>query len=198
MWRCIAPGSLAWRIFGGVLKQRAECWAMKKCTQQVVLGWSELSCFLHSSSFFVGSKIGKLEYLCLDYAFMAVSCVSRGIDFHCTHHIAGNSMLTPREGRRPKRQFQMQHTSPDILSSTWATKGQAVHFFHFMKEILASLVICWDNRYLHIAWGDLSCYFTASAMIIASRAHDRCDSYSMPCTTQSTEFLHCFLPLKLF
>lgn len=134
MWRCIAPGSLAWRIFGGVLKQRAECWAMKKCTQQVVLGWSELSCFLHSSSFFVGSKIGKLEYLCLDYAFMAVSCVSRGIDFHCTHHIAGNSMLTPREGRRPKRQFQMQHTSPDILSSTWATKGQSSSFLSFYER----------------------------------------------------------------
>lgn len=172
---------------------------MRKCTQQAVLGWSRLSCFLYSSTLFVGSKIRKLEYLDLDYAFMAVSCASRGIDFPCTHHIAGNSMLTPREGRRPKRQFEMQHTSTDI-SSTWATKGQSSfkQIFHFIKEILASLVIFWDKRYLHIAWGDLSCYFTASAIIIASRAHDRCDSYSMPCTTELTEVLHCFLPLKLF
>lgn len=165
------------------------------------VGQNNIALFsLYSSSSFVGSKIGNLEYLGLDHVLVAVSCASHGIDFHCTHHIAGNSMLIPWEGRRPKRQLQMQYMSADIVSSTWATKGQSSfkQIFHFIKEIRASLVICWDKKYLHIAWGNLSCCFTASAVIVASRAHGRCDSNSMPCTTESTEVLHCFLPLKLF
>lgn len=189
--------------FLGVLKQvlilghegmhTAGCFGVK---------WAKtiLPYFLYSSSSFVGLKIGNLEYLGLDHILVAVSSASRGIDFHCTHHIAGNSMLIPWAGRRPKRQLQMQYMSADIVSSTWATKGQSSfkQIFHFIKEIHASLVICWDKKYLHIAWGNLSCCFTASAVIVASRAHGRCDSNSMPCTTESTEVLHCFLPLKLF
>lgn len=90
------------------------------------VGQNNIALFsLYSSSSFVGSKIGNLEYLGLDHVLVAVSCASHGIDFHCTHHIAGNSMLIPWEGRRPKRQLQMQYMSADIVSSTWATKGQS-------------------------------------------------------------------------